>query len=161
MGFEGSSDPFAFEPYVADAKKHFDQPAEAFPSRQHRWGVQNAYVQSLADMGILGLPAFLAALLVPAFLAVRRGVGDARVLGAALPLLVLGVWNGYGLVAGIPVAALTWLGMKVNTPPPVWFVPASPCDAACAIRFVTSPSIARTTDWFRPLLKVPKYTPAG
>lgn len=113
VGFEGSSDPFAFEPYVADAKKHFDQPAEAFPSRQHRWGVQNAYVQSLADMGILGLPAFLAALLVPAFLAVRRGVGDARVLGAALPLLVLGVWNGYGLVAGIPVAALTWLGVGV------------------------------------------------
>ena len=113
VGFEGSSDPFAFEPYVPDAKKRFDQPAEAFPSQQHRWGVQNAYVQSLADMGVLGLPAFLAALLLPAFFAVRRGVGDARVLGAALPLLLLGVWNGYGLVPGIPVAALTWLGVGV------------------------------------------------
>ena len=113
VGFEGSSDPFAFEPYVADARKRFDQPAEAFPSREHRWGVQNAYVQSLADMGVLGLPAFLAALLVPAFFAVRRGMGDARVLGAALPLLMLGVWNGYGLVPGIPVAALTWLGVGV------------------------------------------------
>lgn len=113
VGFEGSSDPFAFEPYVADAKKHFAQPAEAFPSRQHRWGVQNAYVQSLADMGVLGLPAFLAALLLPAFVAVRRGAGDARVLGIALPLLVLGVWNGYGLVAGIPLDALTWLGVGV------------------------------------------------
>lgn len=113
VGFEGSSDPYAFEPYVADAKKRFDQPAEAFPSRQHRWGVQNAYVQSLADMGVLGLPAFLAALLVPAFLAARRGSGDARVLGTALPLLVLGVWNGYGLVPGIPVAALTWLAVGV------------------------------------------------
>ena len=113
VGFEGSSDPYAFEPYVADAKKRFDQPAEAFPSRQHRWGVQNAYVQSLSDMGVLGLPAFLAALLVPAFFAARRGVGDARVLGTALPLLVLGVWNGYGLVPGIPVAALTWLGVGV------------------------------------------------
>lgn len=113
VGFEGSSDPFAFEPYVTDAKKRFDQPAEAFPSRRNRWGVQNAYVQSLADMGLLGLPAFLAALLVPAFLAVRRGAGDARVMGAALPLLLLGVWNGYGLVPGIPVAALTWLAVGV------------------------------------------------
>jgi hypothetical protein len=113
VGWEGSGDPYAFEPYLADARERFDQPAEAFPSRQHSWGVQNAYVQSLADMGVLGLAAFLAALLVPAFAAARRGLGDARVLGVALPLLVLGVWNGYGLVAGIPLAALTWLAVGV------------------------------------------------
>ena len=113
VGWQGSTDPYAFEPYLRDAHKHFNQPAEAFPSRQQRWGVQNAYVQSLADMGVLGLVAFLAALLLPVFVAVRRGVGDARVLGAALPLLVLGVWNGYGLVAGIPLAALTWLAIGV------------------------------------------------
>jgi len=113
VGWEGSTDPYAFEPYLADAHKRFNQPAEAFPSRQQRWGVQNAYVQSLADMGVLGLVAFLAALLLPVFVAIRRGVGDARVLGAALPLLVLGVWNGYGLVAGIPLAALTWLAVGV------------------------------------------------
>jgi hypothetical protein len=113
VGWQGSTDPYAFEPYLADAHKHFNQPAEAFPSPQQRWGVQNAYVQSLADMGVLGLVAFLAALLLPAFVAIRRGVGDARVLGAALPLLVLGVWNGYGLVAGIPLAALTWLAVGV------------------------------------------------
>lgn len=113
VGWEGSTDPYAFEPYVADAKRHFSQPADAFPSRQHRWGVQNAYVQSLADMGFLGLLAFLAALLVPAWAAARRGAGDARVLGVALPLLTLGVWNGYGLVAGIPLAALTWLAVGV------------------------------------------------
>ena len=113
VGWQGSTDPYAFEPYLHDAHKRFNQPAEAFPSRQQRWGVQNAYVQSLADLGVLGLVAFLAALLVPAFVAVRRGIGDARVLGAALPLLVLGVWNGYGLVAGIPLAALTWLAVGV------------------------------------------------
>jgi hypothetical protein len=113
VGWEGSSDPYAFTPYLAAAHRRFNQPPEAFPSPAHRWGVQNAYVQSLADLGILGLAAFLAALLVPAWLAARRGVGDARVLGIALPLLVLGVWNGYGLVAGIPLAALTWLGVGV------------------------------------------------
>lgn len=113
VGWEGSSDPYAFTPYLAAAHRRFNQPAEAFPSPSHRWGVQNAYVQSLADLGILGLVAFLAALLVPAALAARRGLGDARVLGIALPLLVLGVWNGYGLVAGIPLAALTWLSVGV------------------------------------------------
>ncbi len=113
VGWEGSSDPYAFTPYLAAAHRRFNQPPDAFPSPAHRWGVQNAYVQSLADLGILGLVAFLAALLVPAGLAARRGFGDARVLGIALPLLVLGVWNGYGLVAGIPLAALTWLSVGV------------------------------------------------
>jgi hypothetical protein len=122
VGWQGSGDPYAFEPYLADAHARFDQPAEAFPSRERRWGVQNAYVQTLADMGALGLPAFLAALLVPAIVAFRRGLGDARVLGVALPLLVLGVWNGYGLVAGIPLDALTWLAVglaaaSVSSPP--------------------------------------------
>jgi O-antigen ligase len=113
VGWQGSSDPYAFRPYLAAAHRRFDQPPEAFPSQQRRWGVQNAYVQSLADMGVLGLPAFLAALLVPALLAWRRGAGDARVLGLALPLLVLGVWNGYGLVAGIPLDALTWIAVGI------------------------------------------------
>jgi hypothetical protein len=113
VGWQGSGDPYAFEPYLADARRRFVQPAAAFPSQAHRWGVQNAYVQSLADLGVLGLPAFLAALLVPAARAWRSGRGDLRAAGIALPLLVLGAWNGYGLVAGIPLAALTWLGTGV------------------------------------------------
>jgi hypothetical protein len=113
VGWQGSADPYAFEPYLADAHERFDQPDEAFPSQRRRWGVQNAYVQSLADLGFLGLPAFLAAFLVPALLAARRGYGDARIAGVALPLLALGAWNGYGLVAGIPLDALTWLGVGV------------------------------------------------
>ena len=113
VGWEGSSDPYAFTPYLTDAHKRFNQPPDAFPSAQHRWGVQNAYVQSLADLGVLGLLAFLAALLVPGLVAVRRGAGDARVLGVALTLLAVGAWNGYGLVAGIPLDALTWLAVGV------------------------------------------------
>lgn len=120
VGWQGSLDPFAFEPYVADARARFDQPAEAFPSRRHRWGVQNAYVQSLADLGVLGLPALLAALLAPAFLAWRSGAGDARTAGIALCLLVVGAWNGYGLVAGIPLAALTWLAGGVAVASASW-----------------------------------------
>lgn len=113
VGWQGSADPYAFEPYLADARRKFVQPPEAFPSRRNRWGVQNAYVQSLADLGVLGLPAFLASLLVPVGRAWRRARGDAALAGIALVLLVVGAWNGYGLVAGIPLAALTWLAVGV------------------------------------------------
>jgi hypothetical protein len=113
VGFQGSGDPYAFEPQLAAAHRRFDQPPEAFPSEQNRWGVQNAYVQALADLGVLGLPVFLGALLVPVAWAWRRGTGDARLAGIVLPLLVLGTWNGYGIVAGIPAAALTWLAVGV------------------------------------------------
>jgi len=114
VGWQGSSDPYAFEPYLADARRKFTQPPEAFPSRRNRWGVQNAYVQSLADLGVLGLPAFLAALLVPLARALKAASSDARLAGVALVLVVVGAWNGYGLVAGIPVAALTWLAVGVS-----------------------------------------------
>ena len=45
------------------------------------------------DPGILGLPAFLAALLVLALLAARRGIGDARMIGVA------STWPGVGVAA--------------------------------------------------------------
>lgn len=112
VGWEGSSDAFAYRPYLADARRRFSQPPEAFPSPQHPWGVQNAYVQSLADLGVLGLLAFLAATAVPAVRAFLRR-SRAAVGGAAVVAVALGVWNGFGLVAGIPLDALTWLGVGV------------------------------------------------
>jgi len=114
VGYDGSVDAYAYEPYVADAKRKIRQPDFAFPSPAHPWGVQNAYVQSLADFGLLGLPIFLGALVVPAAVAIKRGVdGDMRVAGVGLLLLCLGAWNGFGLIAGVPVAALTWLAVGV------------------------------------------------
>jgi hypothetical protein len=113
VGYDGSDDAFAYDPHLADAHRRFAQPPEAFPSPKHPYGVQNAYVQSLADMGVVGLIAFLAALLIPTWLAVRRGAGVARMAGPAIVLVTVGVWNGLGLVAGIPTAALTWLGCGV------------------------------------------------
>jgi O-antigen ligase len=111
VGFNGSFDPYAYRPYLADARAKFDQPAEAFPSPTRRWGVQNAYVQALSDFGILGLLVFLAALLVPVWLALSRGARPLAVAAAAVVLVTMGVWNGLGLVAGIPADALTWLGV--------------------------------------------------
>jgi len=113
VGWEGSSDEFAYAPFLSAARRRFSQPPVAFPSPAHPWGVQNAYVQALADLGVLGLLAFLWATAWPAVAALRRGLGLTRVVGAALVVLALGVWNGYGLVAGIPLDALTWLAVGV------------------------------------------------
>lgn len=113
VGFEGSGDHFAYAPYVADAKAKFDQPAVAFPSPTHPWGVQNAYVQLLADLGVLGPLLFLIATLTPVALALRRGSRPAAIAGGALVVLALGVWNGFGIVAGIPLDALTWLAAGI------------------------------------------------
>ena len=111
VGWQGSSDAYAYKPYLADARRRFVQPPEAFPSPAHPWGVQNAYVESLADFGVVGLIVFVGALLVPAGVAVRRGGDDPRVAGPALVLVAVGAWNGYGLVAGVPLDALTWLAV--------------------------------------------------
>jgi hypothetical protein len=111
VGFDGSLDEFAYRPYLADAQAKFDQPPEAFPSPTHRWGVQNAYVQSLSDLGALGLLLFLAAMLVPVWLALRRGVRPLAVAATAVVLVTAGVWNGLGLVAGIPTDAITWVAV--------------------------------------------------
>ena len=111
VGWQGSGDWYAYHPFLDDARRRFTQPPEAFPSPQHEWGVQNAYVQSLADLGPVGLACFLAATLVPVGLALRRRGDVAAPAGAAVVLVALGAWNGYGLVAGVPLDALTWLGV--------------------------------------------------
>ncbi|HEY2777587.1 MAG TPA: O-antigen ligase family protein [Gaiellaceae bacterium] len=111
VGFNGSLDEFAYRPYLADARAKFDQPPEAFPSPSHPWGVQNAYVQALSDFGALGVVLFLVALFLPVWLALRRGARPLGVAAAAVVLVTAGVWNGLGLVAGIPTDAITWIGV--------------------------------------------------
>src|SRR5581483_3002886 len=40
VGYQGSSDPWAFGPHLADAHRRFpDEPEQAFPSSTRRWGV--------------------------------------------------------------------------------------------------------------------------
>ena len=118
VGWQGSGDVVTFLPYVPDAKRRFPEVAEeAFPAAGRAWGVQDAYVQALADMGILGLLAFLAPFAAGAWLAVRavqRAGAPAAELGLVALVIVLGtlgIWSAQGLVAGIPLDAVMWIGI--------------------------------------------------
>jgi O-antigen ligase len=110
VGWQGSSEPAAFEPYLADAHRRFPSAAPlAFPAPERRHGVQNAYVQALADLGIVGF-AFLVGLLASGLLVALRALpAPTALLGLLWLLFAAGLWAAQGLVTGIPLAALTWI----------------------------------------------------
>ena len=111
VGWEGSTDPYAFEPYVPAARRRFpNQPATAFPSPARRLGVQDVYIQALADLGVVGLAALLAVFGAGLVGAVR----ERRLIAACWLVLVLWLWTAQGFVAGIPLDALTWLALGLS-----------------------------------------------
>jgi hypothetical protein len=116
VGWQASSQHSSYAPYLADAHRRFPgTAAKAFPGPGHEYGVQNAWVQALADLGVVGfalLVTFFASGILLAGRVVLRGPPDdaAGGLVAALWLLVAaGVASALGLVAGIPLDALVWL----------------------------------------------------
>lgn len=115
-GWQASRETRVFDPYLDDARRRFPSlPDEAFPGRGREYGVQNAYVQLLADMGPVGLLAFLGVLLSTLVLAVRaagRAATEWRRVAIATAMLVIalaGTWVAQGLWPGLPLDALTWL----------------------------------------------------
>jgi hypothetical protein len=118
VGWQGSALQDNVEPYLDDARRRFpDAAPEAFPSRAHPWGVQNAFVQAAADLGLVGalffLGLFAAGLAAAVPVALGRRGSDPR-LGAiaALWLVVAAAaLTFYGLYAGVPVDALLWLAL--------------------------------------------------
>jgi O-antigen ligase len=104
--------------YLDEARREFpDTPAQAFPSPEHPYGIQNAYVQALADLGVIGFALLIATFAAGLFLAARaafRGppaVFQGGALAGAWLLLVMGTWTAVGLVAGVPLDALTWIAL--------------------------------------------------
>jgi hypothetical protein len=85
-------------------------PAASPPDR--RYGVQDGWLQALADLGIVGC-----ALWVSIFAAAAWAAGTAALQLGALPAtlavgwlgLLVWLWAAQGFVAGIPLDALTWL----------------------------------------------------
>ena len=113
VGWQGSSEPANFEPYLPAAHRRFpDVAALAFPADtpSRRYGVQNVWVQALADLGAVGLALWLAIFASAAWLGLRaalRGASAAPLLGFAGTLLLAWLWTAQGFVAGIPLDALT------------------------------------------------------
>ena len=117
VGWQRSSRPEVFGPYVADARERFPDVVDlAFPAEGREWGVQNLYIQMLADAGLIGLALLLlvgAAGLVLAWRASTRAptpwaVGAGLVVVCAL-LTLAAEWASLGIVAGIPLQAATCL----------------------------------------------------
>ena len=111
VGFDRSAN--RYQPYLAAARRKFpNQPEIAYPSPRHQWGVQNLWVQLLADTGIVGLALALTTYgtaLVTAFRAARRRV-SLGLVAAGWILVATGTSNAIGIIAGIPLDAVTWLG---------------------------------------------------
>ena len=111
-GWQASGDPATFMPYVPAARRAYpDEPRLAFPGPERAYGVQNLYVQFLADLGIVGLLLLLAVFAAAIRLAFRAGAA----VGLLLTAVAAGVWIAQGIVAGIPLDALTWLGIGLTT----------------------------------------------
>jgi O-antigen ligase len=122
VGWQGSSEPSAFVRELPAAHRRFPHVAPiAFPSAQRRYGVQVLYVQVLADLGIVGLVLFLtlvgAGLLTGLKGALRAPPlpAFATTVGLVWLVLALGLWTAQGLIAGLPLDALTWLGFGLLT----------------------------------------------
>ncbi len=109
-GWQASTDPAVVDPQLPAAHKKFpDVSPLAFPTRDHEWGVQNAYVQAAADIGLIGVVLWLAPFALALVLALRANAPPGAVAAFTI-LSAMGIWGGQGLVAGIPLDAATWLG---------------------------------------------------
>jgi len=109
-GWQASTEPETVDPELPAARRKFpDVSPLAFPTREHPWGVQNAYVQAAADLGLIGLVLWLAPFALALVLALRANAPPGAVAAFAI-LAAMGIWGGQGLVAGIPLDAVTWLG---------------------------------------------------
>lgn len=116
-GWLRSSRPEVFEPYVDDARARFpDVVEEAFPAAGREWGVQNLYIQMLADAGVIGLALLLAVGAAGVALAWRASrhaphpwAAGAGLLAVCGLVTLAGEWASMGIVAGIPLQAATCL----------------------------------------------------
>jgi O-antigen ligase len=118
VGWEGSTEEWAYGPQLPAAHRAFpDAVPLSFPSPRHPWGVQNAYVQALSDLGAVGAVLLLgllgACLVVAGRRALRAPPEGALValLAACWLLVAIGTLAAIGLIAGLPTDGLLWLAI--------------------------------------------------
>ena len=117
VGWQASSEEWAYGPFLDDARARFpSEPDQAFPSPEHPWGIQMLYLQVAADLGVVGI-ALLVGLAAAAVAAGIRGLrsSPAALVGLGWLCVAAGVWTGIGLVAGLPLEALTWIAFGLVT----------------------------------------------
>jgi hypothetical protein len=108
-GWQASGEEAAYGPVLPAAHRRFPDVAPlAFPAPAHEYGVQNAYIQVLADLGVIGLLLWLAPFAIAIVLALRANAPPGAVAAFAV-LTAMGIWAAQGLVAGLPLDALTWI----------------------------------------------------
>jgi O-Antigen ligase len=108
-GWQGSTDAKNVDPQLPAARKQFPNVSPiSFPTSAHEWGVQDAYVQALADLGVIGLVLWLAPFAIALVLALRANVPPGAIASFGV-LAAAGLWAGQGLVAGLPLDGVMWL----------------------------------------------------
>ena len=120
-GWQSIREQQVYGPFLDDAHHRYpDQPEQAFPNAAdplRQYGIDNAYIQALAEMGVVGLGLFLVVLGAGLVYGVKRALrappeAAMRALVGVLWLLVaIGTWAGQGLVAGASFAALSWFAL--------------------------------------------------
>jgi O-antigen ligase len=121
VGWQGSNDPYAFTPTLAAAHRRFDNVAErSFPAPSRIYGVQNAYLQSLADLGVVGFAALVAVLGAALALAWRARSNRAGAIAVLWIVLVAWLWTAQGFIAGVPLDALVWLTVGLAATAAAW-----------------------------------------
>jgi O-antigen ligase len=124
-GWQSGLDEATYGPVLPAARKRFpSQPAEAFPSPAHPWGIQSAYVEVLAELGLVGAALFVAWVATGVAAGARPFLGRdgpsapwPRLLGLLWLCVVLGAWNGLWFIAGIPFDAVIWLAFGLAAAP--------------------------------------------
>ena len=121
VGWEGTTEPAVFEPYLPAAHRRFPNEVPlAFPSPSRRYGVQDAWIEAAADLGVVGLALWVGVFAAAGWpvmrLARTTGAATALYASAAIGLLVW-LWAAQGFYAGIPLDAFTWLVIGVAALP--------------------------------------------
>jgi O-antigen ligase len=117
VGWQRSSRFDVVEPYLGDAHRRFPDVVElAFPAEGRPWGIQNLYIQMLADAGIIGFGLLVAVGVSGLALGWRVATRARTPWAAGTGLLVLcalltvaGEWASQGIVPGIPLQATSCL----------------------------------------------------
>jgi O-antigen ligase len=120
-GWQSIREQQVYDRFLDDAHRRYpDQPEQAFPNAavpQRQFGIDNAYIQALAELGVVGLASFLSLLGAGLVYGVSRALRSPpeaalRALVGLLWLLVaMGAWVGQGLVAGVSFTALSWFAL--------------------------------------------------